>query len=100
MQPEQKHLIHLSLNWEKALKSGLVGSAAEIGQHCGLTAGRVRQIVRLSGMASEIVGFLAGLEGEKALRGYSEARIRFIVALPRVNQVRAFEEKFGVNLSG
>jgi len=48
--PAGKHIIHLSLNWAKALESGFVGSCAEIGARVGLTDGRVRQVVRLASL--------------------------------------------------
>ncbi|MBB5353934.1 hypothetical protein HNR46_004204 [Haloferula luteola] len=42
------NLIHLSQNWRQALDCGLVASSAEIAEKVGLSAGRVRQIVRFS----------------------------------------------------
>ena len=40
--PTGKHIIHLGLNWAKALESGSVGSCAEIGEMVGMTDGRVQ----------------------------------------------------------
>jgi hypothetical protein len=96
--PKGKHLIHLSQNWSEALRTGLVGSSTEIAEQCGLTSGRVRQIVRLSAIDPKIAEFLASLEGKAALRGFSETRIRFIVAMPREEQMSKFEEAFGIRL--
>ncbi|MFD2257679.1 hypothetical protein ACFSSA_13430 [Luteolibacter algae] len=96
--PKNRHLIHLSQNWSEALKTGLVGSSSEIAEQCGLTSGRVRQIVRLSGIDPRIAGFLTSLKGKAALKGFSETRIRFIVSLPDEKQVSRFEEEFGVRL--
>lgn len=96
--PRGKHIIHLSRNWAETLKNALVGSFTELGERCGVTPGRVGQIVRLSGLAPEIIAFLAALEGKKALRGYSEKRIRSIVPLPAQKQIEAFERRFGLKL--
>ncbi|MBB5350670.1 hypothetical protein HNR46_000898 [Haloferula luteola] len=94
--PPGKHLIHLSQNWSQALQSGLVASSTEIAEKCGVTSGRVRQIVRLSGLAQEITEFLSGLNGQKALRGFSESRIRSLVGLPPDMQVQRFEKEFQI----
>lgn len=96
--PPERHLIHLSQNWSKALELGLVESSTELAERCGLSSGRVRQIVRLSGLHPRIGRFLASLEGKAAIKGYSENRIRFIVAMPREEQVKQFEQSFGVEL--
>lgn len=96
--PRDRHLIHLSQNWSEALKLGLVESSTEIAEQCGLTSGRVRQIVRLSAIDPRITEFLASLKGKAALRGFSETRIRFIVAMPREEQMSKFEEAFGIRL--
>ena len=98
--PAGKHIIHLGRNWSDALKTGLVGSSTEIANLCGLTSGRVRQIVRLAGIDQGIVEFLAELDGRTALKGYSEKRIRFIAALPHAEQMERFEREFGVRLPG
>ena len=37
--PEEKHIIHLSQNWDEPLKQGLVGSRTEIGAKVGLSDG-------------------------------------------------------------
>jgi site-specific DNA recombinase len=92
--PPGKHLIHLSQNWRQALETGLVASSTEIAEKCGLTSGRVRQIVRLSGLDPTITEFLAALNGKKALRGFSEPSVRRLVGLPREMQVHRFEKEF------
>ena len=96
--PQERHLIHLSQNWSKALELGLVESSTELAERCELSSGRVRQIVRLSGLHPRIGRFLASLEGKRAIKGYSENRIRFIVATPQEEQVKQFEQSFGVEL--
>jgi len=96
--PKDRHLIHLSLNWSEALTSGSLSSASEIAECCDLSSGRVRQILRLSGIHPEIAEFLMRLRGRKALRGFSEKRIRFILLMPRMEQIECFEWNFNVKL--
>ena len=96
--PDGRHIVHLSQNWAEALNSGLVGSSADIAKQVGLTPGRVRQILWLAALEPEIRGFLASLEGRRALRGYSEKRIRPIVALSGLEQIEAFENRFEIKL--
>ena len=96
--PPGRHLIHLAQNWQNALKTGLVGGSSEIAEQCGLSPRRVRQIVQLAQVAPPIAEFLAKLEGRKALRGLSEARIRSILALDQMEQIRQFEARIRVRL--
>ena len=96
--PDGRHIVHLSQNWAKALYSGLVGSSADIAKQVGLTPGRVRQILWLAGLEPGIRDFLASLEGRRALRRYSEKRIRAILGLSGLEQIEAFEDRFGVKL--
>jgi hypothetical protein len=95
--PEDRHIIILSQNWEKALKQGLVGSCTEIGERFGLSGGRVRQIVRLSKVHPKIVGVLAGVRGKENLRRFSERRLRTVISLPQSQQLERFEEEFLAN---
>ena len=96
--PEEKHIIHLALNWRGALKAGLVDSCTEIGQRVGLSDGRVRQIVRQANLHSEIVAFLQSLRGKPAVRAFSEHRLRTILPMPLGQQVNAFRLQFGANM--
>ena len=91
-------MIHLSRNWSEALNTGLVDSSSEIAERCGMTPGRVRQIVRLTQIDPRIAEFLLRLEGKRALRGFSESRIRPIVSLPHEEQFHKFEERFRLRL--
>ena len=59
--PEDRHVVHLAENWQEALAAGLVGSSSAIGQRVGPSDGRVRQIVRLANLHSEIIAFLKSL---------------------------------------
>lgn len=97
--PNGRHIVHLSQNWAEALNTGLVGSSGDIAKQVGLTPGRVRQILWLAALEPEIRGFLASLEGRRAITGYSEKRIRPILALSGSEQIEAFEDRFGVRLS-
>ena len=98
--PEEKHIIHPALNWRKALQAGLVDSCDEIGQHVGLSDGRVRQIVRLAGLHPKIVRFLYALRGKVALKAFSEHRLRTISPLSQGQQVNAFRAQFGAEMDG
>ena len=92
--PDDRHIILLSRNWANALKQGLVVSCDEIGARFGLSGGRVRQIVRLSKLHPTITTFLAGLRGKENLKHFSEHRLRDVIALPRDQQVKRFQEGF------
>ena len=98
--PEEKHIIHLALNWREALKAGLVCSCAEIGQRVGLSGGRIRQIVRLANLHPDIVFFLKSLRSEANLKAFSEHRLRTIFLLPQVQQLDTFRLQFGAEIAG
>lgn len=95
---EGLHPIHLSENWSKALKAGLVGSSTEISELSGLSSGRVRQVIRMSNMRPEIVSHLKGLSGKKALRKYSQKKVQAISAAKLEDQVKLFEKVFSVKI--
>ena len=96
--PEGLHVIHLALDWREALKSGLSGSSAAIGEHVGLSSGRVRQVVRLTNLHPKIVAFLQSLRGKATLRAFPERRLRTISHLPLGQQVNAFQAQFGAEI--
>ncbi len=98
--PKEKHVIHLALNWREALKAGLVGSCAEIGQRVGLSDGRVRQIVRMADLHPEIVAFLQSLRSESELKAFPERRLRSLSPFPMDRQLDAFRTKFQAEIGG
>ena len=64
--PPDRHVIHLSRNWEKALEQGLAASPEDLAKSAGVTPGRVRQILSLTKLDPKIVRFLEGLRGRPA----------------------------------
>lgn len=96
--PEGKHPIHLSENWSNAVKQGFVASSTEISEKTGLSSGRVRQIIRLSNLPPEIVSYLKSVSSVKALKKYSEKRLRSIVSMPPEKKLECFENEFDVKI--
>ena len=96
--PDDQHIIHLAMNWAEALKQGLVGSCAEIGDRLELSDGRVRQIVRLSKMHPRIVDFLSSLCGEGNLKRFSDRRLRSVISVPKDQQLERFQIAFAAKI--
>lgn len=62
----------------------------EIADDQGVTPGRVRQILRLSSLAPEILGELDSMLPEE-LRSFGENKLRFLVPLDPADQIVEFQ---------
>ena len=85
----KKHPLSLALQWRELLDSDPVLTTREIAIDQGITPSRVRQILRLSTLAPEIIEALSSMSGA-GFTTFGEARLRSLVPLPRDQQIERF----------
>jgi len=86
-----RHPIHLALEFQGMLKSGMVNNRSELAKRYGLSRARVTQLLNLLELAPEIQEHLFALKDKKSVRAFSERRLRGLVQLRTHSaQVQAF----------
>lgn len=91
---ESEHPIVLAIRWQEFLEENPLLTPRSIATEKGLSAGRVRQILRLATLAPEIRETLAA--GDEALiRRISEKKLRPLVPLKPSEQVSEFRRLLG-----
>lgn len=79
------HPIHLALEFQKLLDEELVNSRSEIAKRYGMSRARVIQVMHLLALPVGIQEYLLSLDSKKAVRRFSERRLRpiFRIESPR-----------------
>lgn len=87
----KNHPIFLALHWRQLLDSNPALATGDIAENQGISASRIRQILRLSTLAPEIVDTLKSMKASELSR-FAETRLRGLIPLPKGQQIDRFRE--------
>lgn len=88
---EGVHPFRRAIIWRRVLDQNPAMTTRFIAEHQGITPGRVRQILRLAGLAPKIIEWMAAADNE-TLSYFGEARLRSLVPLSPTMQIKQFNE--------
>ncbi len=86
----KKHLLATALEWRKEMASNPHISSADIAKEVGVTAGRVRQILRLTNLHPTIQGDIHALSKSVVRKRYPEMVLRMLIVLPTDQQLERY----------
>jgi len=91
---KKRHILATTLQWRKQLDDNPHLGTRDIASQIGVTAIRIRQILRLSKLHPSIQAHILSLPGKEASRGFSEHALRELVALQPEEQLIRFRQKW------
>ncbi len=85
--------LHEARRYERLLSDPFIDSQADIARELGITRARVCQMMGLLKLPEEIQRVLLGLDDQKAIRYFSERRLRPLLMIPdQARQIREFKQ--------
>lgn len=88
--------LHEAKRYERLLSDPFIDSQADVARELGITRARVSQIMGLLKLPEEIQRTLSGLKDQRAIRYFSERRLRPLLGIPEpVRQVEEFNRMIG-----
>lgn len=85
--------IHEARRYERLLSDPFINSQADVARELGITRARVSQIMGLLKLPDEILRALLGLTDHRAIRYFSERRLRPLLGIPEpLRQVEEFNK--------
>lgn len=81
--------------YDRLLEDAFINSQADVARELGITRARVSQVMGLLKLPEKIQRALLGLDDQRAVRYFSERRLRPLLAIPdETRQVREFKTMF------
>ncbi|GEM_PF-3578066 len=83
--------LHEAGRYERLLSEPFIDSRADIAREPGITRARVCQVMGLLKLSEEIQGVLMGLDDHRAIRYFSERRLKPLLMIPdQAKQIQEF----------
>ena len=86
----RKHLLATAIEWKAILAENPHVSSADIAKEVGITAGRVRQILRVTKLHPELQADILSLSKRAARKSYPEVILRQLTVLPVDQQLERY----------
>lgn len=71
-----RHILHTALRWKRYMSETRIIPSSVIALHAGVSPGRVRQILRLNNLDSELREHILAMDPATSMREFSEAKLR------------------------